>query len=132
MAADTLTVGIMNEQTGLSEEDRRRIQELREIVRLFQEKNENMPVQVLNVFLTVALNEGKSMREMMQYADIDSQSTISRHLIDLGPRNRYKKEGYKLVQQKIDPMEMRKKQYTLTSRGRKLLSTVLDHLKRTP
>lgn len=120
------------QENNLSKEDRERLLQLREIVRMFQEKNENMPVQVINVLLTVALNEGKSMRELMRLADIESQSTISRHLIDLGPRNRYKKEGYKLVQSKVDPMEMRKKNYTLTKNGRRLTSSILEKLRDTP
>ncbi len=85
----------------------------------------NCPIQIAHTFLLVVLNEGKSMRELGDIAGLP-QSTMSRHLLDLGPRNRWKEPGLKLVKHRYDPMEMRKKQYTLSPKGRALVKRIVN------
>ena len=127
MAVNITGVEEMTETRTPKQEDgsRRELRKVQEVIRLFQQENPNMPAQVMNVFFAVALNEGKSMRELMAIAGVDSQSTMSRHLLDLGERNRRKEPGYQLVKAELDPMELRKKQYTLTKKGRWMIDRVL-------
>jgi len=87
-----------------------------------------VPVQVVQAFVAVALNEGKSLTEIAQICG-GNLSTTSRHLLDLGERNRKKEPGYGLVHRAEDAEQLRKNNYTLTPRGRLLaaqLAAVLE------
>lgn len=84
-----------------------------------------IPVQYVQTFLAVALDEGKSLGE---YADDigTNLSTASRHMLDLGDRDRKGREGYKLVERRTHPTELRKNVYTLTPRGKLLATAIAD------
>ena len=84
----------------------------------------NVPTQIVQAFLTVALNEGASLTDISEKMGSVSLSTTSRHLLDLGERNRKMEPGYGLVARTPDPMELRKNQYTLTARGKLLADTI--------
>jgi DNA-binding MarR family transcriptional regulator len=79
-----------------------------------------MPIQIAVSFLTVALFEGRSLREYSELLG-QAQSTMSRHLLDLGARNRLKEEGFMLIEQRPDQMDLRRNVYTLTPKGRQLV-----------
>ena len=93
----------------------------------FQKFDPGMPLGKLEAFLLVVLHEGKSLRELCEISG-QPQSTLSRHLLDLGQRNRHMEPGLGLIEGKIDPYELRKKQYLLTPKGRKLLERLLGIL----
>jgi DNA-binding MarR family transcriptional regulator len=95
-----------------------------DILSAFQEYNPTMPIQMAASFLLVAKNEGKSLRELCQLSGV-AQSTMSRHLLDLGERNRRFGEGLGLVRGDIDPMELRRKQFSLTAKGRRLFDALM-------
>lgn len=84
----------------------------------------NIPAQMLQTFMAVAMNEGKSLTEI---ADIVSAnlSTASRHLLELGDRNRRMEPGYGLVARTPDPMNLRQNSYSLTPKGRLLLTSII-------
>ena len=90
---------------------------------------DNMSVQLAQSLLLVALNEGASLRDMQQKTQW-SMSTMSRHLLDLGERNRHMKEGLDLVSMRQNPMELRTNEYRLTKKGRTLLARVIQTLNR--
>src|SRR6266436_1771497 len=75
-----------------------------------------MPLQYVYAYLLVALNEGKGVNEYGRQAGV-SLSTMSRHLLDIGDRDRYMDPGLGLVTQRPDPMELRKHRVTLTTKG---------------
>jgi DNA-binding MarR family transcriptional regulator len=58
-----------------------------------------------------------------------SMSVASRHLLDIGDRDRYMEPGFGLVTQKLDPMELRKKRVTLTAKGVALAHELVRALK---
>ena len=99
---------------------------LTRLVRVFgllREISPTMPVQIAQSFVVVAMNEGKSVGELATIAGA-KQSTMSRHLLDLGDRNRQGQEGFGLVTRGIDPTELRRTQYTLSPKGKVLLDTL--------
>lgn len=79
-----------------------------------------LPVQVVEAFLLVAKNEGRSLQDLAELADAQ-MSTMSRQLLDLGERNRKMEEGFKLVKSEQNPMNLRSNMYSLTPKGRLLL-----------
>lgn len=85
----------------------------------------NVPTQLVQAFVLVAMNEGKSLTELAKLAG-SSASTASRHLLDLGERNRKKEPGYGLVNRQNDPMSLRTNIYTLTARGRLVATTLAE------
>lgn len=91
----------------------------------FQSVNQTMPIQIAATFLLVASREGRSLRE---YCDLSGvvESTMSRHLLDLGARNRRKEPGYGLIEVRTDNDDLRKNVYKLTSKGINLLNTVIS------
>lgn len=89
-----------------------------------QKLDPGMPLGRLEAFLLVVLHEGASLKDLCDISG-QPQSTLSRHLLDLGQRNRRMGPGLRLVEGRIDPYELRKKQYRLTPKGRKLLERLL-------
>jgi DNA-binding MarR family transcriptional regulator len=51
---------------------------------------------------------------------------MTRCLLDMGERNRYKEPGFGLIMQRMDPMDMRRHQTYLTPQGRALWRRVLQ------
>lgn len=91
----------------------------------FHKVRPTMPLQYVTAFLLVAMNEGMSVQEYAELADV-SQSVMTRCLLDMGERNRYKEPGFGLIMQRMDPMDMRRHQTFLTPQGRALWRRVLQ------
>lgn len=108
-------------------EDQRSLEKVKLLFSAFQEIDETMPLQVAITFLEVAIHEGCSLTDIWKMTGW-SHSTLSRHLLDLGERNRHKEEGLKLLESRRDPLELRKNIYTLTPKGRKLVAKLLSLL----
>lgn len=87
----------------------------------------NVPTQVVQAFLAVALNEGKSLTDYASMLDTNV-STASRQMLDLGERNRKGEKGYMLVDRQVDSANLRVNRYFLTSKGRLLLTSLLETL----
>jgi DNA-binding MarR family transcriptional regulator len=87
-----------------------------------------MPLQHAYAFMLVAMEEGLGVTEYAERAGV-AQTVMTRHLLDIGMRNRRREEGYGLVVQRMDPMDMRKHQTFLTSEGRALIHKVLRALR---
>jgi DNA-binding MarR family transcriptional regulator len=83
------------------------------------------PASMIEAFLLVAMNEGCSLKDVVEMSG-KPQSTVSRHLLDLGDRNRQGEPGLGLVAWRIAPDELRRKEYTLTAKGRALLRRILE------
>lgn len=84
----------------------------------------NIPAQMLQTFMAVAMNEGKSLTEIAEAVHAN-MSTASRHLLELGERNRRMEPGYNLVSRTPDPMNLRQNAYSLTSKGKLLIANVV-------
>jgi DNA-binding MarR family transcriptional regulator len=84
-----------------------------------------IPSQVVQAFIAVALNEGKSLTEIAEAMGARI-STASRQLLDLGDRNRRMEPGYHLIDRRQDPMNLRVNIYTLTPKGRMLAQAIIE------
>ena len=88
----------------------------------------DLPVnQVLSLF-TVATKEGLTVDEYAKRAGI-SATTMSRHLLDLGERTRKLTPGLGLVEGRDNIMNRREKNYSLTPKGRALVTKVAGALR---
>lgn len=85
------------------------------------------PYQMVRLFLLTALIEGTDnadMAELKRRTGL-SQSVVSRHILDMGERNRYKDEGHMLVDMRPKPTDRRYHEVSLTARGRALVHKML-------
>jgi DNA-binding MarR family transcriptional regulator len=94
----------------------------------FRALRQTMPLQYIVSFLLVALDEGRGVNEYAERAGVGT-SVMSRHLLDIGERNRHMEEGFGLVTQRPDPMELRKHQMMLTPKGRAVAHQIARHLR---
>lgn len=106
-------------------EDQRLLNKLKLAMSEFQNLEESIPLQLCITFIIVALNDGCSLTDVWKQTGW-AQSTVSRHMLDLGPYNRHKQPGFGLVQSERDPMELRKNIYSLTPKGKVLAAKILD------
>ncbi len=88
-----------------------------------RELSPTMPLAELQMFLLVAMNEGASLTELCDLADM-KKSTGSRYLLDLSEKTRGGSPGYGLVARDVDPDELRRNMYALTPKGRSLLKAM--------
>lgn len=93
-------------------------------INVFRAIKQTMPLQHAYTFMLVAMNEGLSVSEYAEMAGV-AQSVMTRHLLDIGPHNRRRGEGYGLVIQRPNPADFRQHQTFLTSQGKALLHRVL-------
>lgn len=85
----------------------------------------DLPIQYALSFLTIAQNEGLSIRELSERLGI-AQSSASRNVAALSKWHSFGKAGHDLVQAEEDPRERRRKIITLTDRGRELAAQLSD------
>jgi DNA-binding MarR family transcriptional regulator len=86
-----------------------------------------MPLQYVRAFLLVAMDEGKGVSTYAQRAGV-SNSVMSRHLLDIGERNRYMEEGFGLVFSKPNPSNLRESCIYLTPKGKTVVEQIIFHL----
>ena len=117
-----------------TDDDQRALFSLSKVLASFQAMNRSMTIELANVFLLVSLKEGQRAVDYAKETGL-TQSTISRHLLDLSDYRRDlteagagRKEGYGLVKAEVDPQELRAKRYYLTHKGRTQVQRVLGVL----
>lgn len=89
----------------------------------FRALRSTMPLQYITAFLLVAEEEGLGVVDYAKRAGV-STSVMSRHLLDIGERDRYMEEGFGLVTSRANPMELRKHEFYLTDKGRALVHQI--------
>lgn len=116
-------------QSGVMQsEDRQALQCLYDALDQFKGIALHMPVGQAMSFLAIALHEGKTLTEMARLSDMQL-STMSRQVIDLGDRNRRMEDGYKLIERRQNPMNLRENQYSLSPRGGQLIKALLKAMR---
>lgn len=87
-----------------------------------------LPMQYVRAFLLVALNEGRGVMEYAKEAGV-AQSVMSRHLSDLGYKDRNGGPGYGLLTMRMDPLNLRRHQVMLTDKGRAISGAIVRAMK---
>jgi DNA-binding MarR family transcriptional regulator len=88
-----------------------------------------MPLQYVVAFLLVAEEEGLGVGDYARRAGV-SMTVMSRHLLDIGERNRHMEKGFGLVTYRANPMELRKHEYVLTDKGRAIVHQLSRQLRK--
>jgi len=91
------------------------------LLEAFRSLDPDMPIQYALSFLTLARNEGMSMRELSERLGI-AQSSASRNVAALSEWRSFRQRGHGLVRAEEDPRERRRKIVTLTPEGRALVA----------
>jgi DNA-binding MarR family transcriptional regulator len=86
-----------------------------------------MPMQYVVTFLLVSLDQGRSVADYARKLGV-SPSVMSRHLLDIGDRNRHMTEGFGLVTMRKNPENERENQYFLTDKGRAIYQQLVRRL----
>ena len=100
-----------------------------DVLDIFRSARDTMPVQLAQSLLLVALNEGASLRDMQSKTQW-SMSTMSRHLLDLGERDRRMAQGLDLITMRQNPMQLRSNEYRLSKKGKELLARIVQTMER--
>jgi DNA-binding MarR family transcriptional regulator len=113
----------------LSEEDRKAGKAFLRLVSAFVDiakegGHESPPGTMLKAFLYVCMEQGLSVREYAKRADVP-YVTMSRHLLDLGDRNRKNQPGLGLVTARPNPLNRRAFEYMLTDKGQAFMERIL-------
>jgi hypothetical protein len=113
----------------LSEEGKRYMKRMLLAHEAFREIRGDMPLQYVTSFLLVAEEEGLGVTEYATRAGV-SQSVMSRHLLDIGDRDRHMADGFGLVHKRQDPLELRKQRVFLTDKGRAVAQRIIRALEK--
>jgi DNA-binding MarR family transcriptional regulator len=97
---------------------------------IVDEVRHDLPQQMTLMFLLIASYPGRSVKEYAQLGGV-STSVASRHILDLGDRNRRMGPGFGLVMAKPSPMELRRHEVYLTPKGEALITRMQHALERT-
>ena len=104
---------------------------LMHVLEEFRKLDPDLPIQYALSFLTLAQNEGMSMRELAERLGI-AQSSASRNVAALSKWHSFGKPGLDLVQAEEDPRERRRKIISLTPKGHELIATLREMMDREP
>jgi DNA-binding MarR family transcriptional regulator len=107
----------------LSDEARQAAKALRLAIEPFIELNPNIPASYIVSFLTVAEKEGRPVSEYAQETGM-YKAVMTRHLLDLGERDRRGEDGLQIVEQKRDRKDLRVNRSFISEKGAALLSKV--------
>lgn len=118
----------MNDELGLSIDDRRKLQAFIDALALFADKDQNMPIQLVRSLVLAALNPGMNGKALGHVAGL-SHTVVSRHLKDWGELNRHKEPGFKLIELELDRQDNRFKRPVFTPKGRTFVSNLLAVLR---
>lgn len=84
---------------------------------------QTMPLQYLVAYLLVAMEEGKSVNEYAAEAGV-SPAVMTRHLLDIGDRNRVAEEGFGLITQERDRKDLRRHHARITTTGKAMMAEI--------
>ena len=86
----------------------------------------DVTVQRLLILLAAYRHEGVSQRELLAFLDMTSIAALSRNLADLSAMTSRKTPGPGLLEQRIDPGNLRVRRIFLTERGKRVVRRFLE------
>lgn len=115
----------------MTEEEKAFCRALRLALEPFREIRTTMPLQYVITFLDVALDEGKGVTEYAKNAGVPT-TVMTRHLLDIGDRNRQREEGFGLITQDRDHHDLRVRHARVTPVGKALVRKIINALRTIP
>jgi hypothetical protein len=97
----------------------------------FRQLRATIPLQYVYTFLQVVADEGQGPTKYAEEAGT-SVTVMTRHLLDIGARNRQHEEGFGLVTQQRDRVDLRRTHAVGTPEGKKVIRQVMNALKTLP
>jgi DNA-binding MarR family transcriptional regulator len=94
----------------------------------FAQIRHDMPMQYVKSFMLVCMEPGLSVIDYANRAGV-SQTVMSRHLLDIGDRNRYMGPGFGLITKRQDPMNLRRQEVHLTEKGKQVAHKMVRALR---
>ena len=94
---------------------------------VFLSLRHDLPLRYAHALLLVARHPGQSVLDYAKMAGV-SHSVMSRHLLDIGERNRYMGEGLGLVTFRPSRTDLRSHEYYLTPKGRRVAHQVIRQM----
>jgi DNA-binding MarR family transcriptional regulator len=113
----------------IRQSDKRAIQALLWALKPLANLRGSIPLPYAVVFLTVALEEGKTMSAYARALGIDNRRTMSRYLQDIGDRARNGGPGLGLVKVEPHPTNRNASQVLLTAKGRDLADAIIQQMR---
>jgi DNA-binding MarR family transcriptional regulator len=111
----------------LADDERNAMKRLALALGAFRQLRTTMPLQYVMSFLLIAQEEGLGVSEYAARAGV-SPSVMSRHLLDIGDRNRHLQDGFGLVTSRQNFRMLRRSEYFLTPKGRALAHEIFRQL----
>jgi DNA-binding MarR family transcriptional regulator len=126
-AANRKDVKGMHVPNELSDDDKRLLAGLAEVLDQFEALRPNMPLHQVKMLLRLALDEGRSQRSYSEKWEYPP-STVSRAMLDLGKRTRKGEEGLGLVDERVSAHSLREHEVYLSTKGRTMLAKAARRL----
>lgn len=120
---------MVSRDKGFAGDDLKTLERFMGALEPFRTLRHTIPLQYVWSFLLVASEEGLSVDEYAERAGVQ-QSVMSRHLLDIGDRNRHMDEGFGLVSSRPNPLNMRKSEIYLTPKGRAVANNIIRLLRK--
>lgn len=126
---ETATIGAkMSEfKPTLSEGEKAVARALYLALKPFLAERPTMPAQYIMTYLQVAMEEGLGVSEYASKADV-APTVMTRHLLDIGDRNRVGEDGFGWITQERDRNDLRRHHARITPKGKALLNQVKQAL----
>jgi hypothetical protein len=105
----------------VTEDMRQYAKALRLALEPFVEVHPTMPIQYVMSFLRVVEKEGLGVGEYARDAGV-SKTVMTRHLLDLGARDRHGGEGFDMITQRRDVQDLRINRSYITHVGAQVLN----------
>ncbi|WP_316235084.1 MULTISPECIES: hypothetical protein [unclassified Bradyrhizobium] len=118
-------------KTTVTEDEKAYARSLRLALEPFRQLRPTMPMQYLITFLLVVEHEGESVSDYARMADVP-QTVMTRHLLDIGDRNRAGEDGFGLVTQERDRKDLRKHHAKVTHFGHAVMNKIMTAMRTIP
>lgn len=106
-------------------DEREAISRTLRVLEQFRELDSEMQMPQAVTLLSIALNEGISLRELTERTS-QAMSSASRNVASLSAVTRHDKAGHGLVVNREDPIDRRQKQHHLTAKGRRFIERLIE------